>query len=114
VTDIVERLRVHAWRSDGWTRQDAAEAADEIERLRAERDDLKADYMRLHIDVRKQVERICELEAERDVHRNKFGDQILRRQEAMLALGAVMIVMFLAVLIAHFLGFIGAPQETRP
>ena len=34
MTDIVERLRVHAWRSDGWTRQDAAEAADEIERLR--------------------------------------------------------------------------------
>ena len=37
MTDIVERLRVHAWRSDGWTRQDAAEAADEIERMRADR-----------------------------------------------------------------------------
>jgi hypothetical protein len=42
MTDIVERLRVHAWRSDGWNRQDAAEAADEIERLRAERDQLRA------------------------------------------------------------------------
>ena len=34
MTDIVERLRVNAWRSDGWNRQDAAEAADEIVRLR--------------------------------------------------------------------------------
>jgi hypothetical protein len=34
MTDIVERLRVNAWRSDGWNRQDAAEAASEIERLR--------------------------------------------------------------------------------
>jgi hypothetical protein len=41
MTDIVERLRVNAWRSDGWNRQDAAEAADEIVRLRAERDRLK-------------------------------------------------------------------------
>jgi hypothetical protein len=44
MTDIVERLRVHAWRSDGWTRQDSAEAADEIERLRdAVRTFLEAD-----------------------------------------------------------------------
>jgi hypothetical protein len=34
MTDIVARLAVHAWRSDGWTRADCAEAADEIERLR--------------------------------------------------------------------------------
>jgi len=34
VTDIVARLAVHAWRSDGWTRADCAEAAAEIERLR--------------------------------------------------------------------------------
>lgn len=44
MTDIVGRLRVHAWRSDGWTRQDAAEAADEIERLRMERDKYMAAY----------------------------------------------------------------------
>jgi hypothetical protein len=41
MTDIVARLAVHAWRSDGWTRPDAAEAAAEIERLRAERDRLR-------------------------------------------------------------------------
>jgi len=86
MTDIVERLRVNAWRSDGWNRQDAAEAADEIERLRAER----------------------------DAHRNKVGDQILRREKALLVLGTVMIVTFLIVLFAHFFGLIGAPQETRP
>jgi len=34
VSDIVARLAVHAWRSDGWTRADCAEAAAEIERLR--------------------------------------------------------------------------------
>ena len=34
MTDIVARLAVHAWRSDGWTRADCAEAAAEIERLR--------------------------------------------------------------------------------
>ena len=39
MSDIVERLRVHARTGDGWTRPDAAEAADEIERLRAERDE---------------------------------------------------------------------------
>jgi hypothetical protein len=41
MTDIVARLAVHAWRSDGWTRADCAEAAAEIERLRAERDGLR-------------------------------------------------------------------------
>lgn len=35
MTDIVERLRERARVGDGWTRPDAAEAADEIERLRA-------------------------------------------------------------------------------
>ena len=39
MTDIVERMRVHARVGDGWTRPDAAEAADEIERLRAEREE---------------------------------------------------------------------------
>jgi len=34
VSDIVARLAVHAWRADGWTRADCAEAAAEIERLR--------------------------------------------------------------------------------
>ena len=34
MSDIVARLAVHAWRSDGWTRADCAEAAAEIERLR--------------------------------------------------------------------------------
>ena len=34
MTDIVGRLRHHARVGDGWTRPDAAEAADEIERLR--------------------------------------------------------------------------------
>ena len=34
MADILERLLVHAWRSDGWVRPDAAEAADEIVRLR--------------------------------------------------------------------------------
>lgn len=37
MTDIVERLRVRAKTGDGWTRPVAAEAAAEIERLRAER-----------------------------------------------------------------------------
>jgi hypothetical protein len=41
VSDIVARLAVHAWRSDGWTRADCAEAAAEIERLRGERDRLR-------------------------------------------------------------------------
>jgi hypothetical protein len=36
MTDIIERLRVHARTGDGWTRPDAGEAADEIERLRHE------------------------------------------------------------------------------
>lgn len=36
MTDIVERLRHHARVGDGWTRPVAAEAADEIERLREE------------------------------------------------------------------------------
>ena len=36
MTDIVERLRHHARYGDGWTRPDAGEAADEIERLRHE------------------------------------------------------------------------------
>lgn len=40
MTDIVERLREHARVGDGWTRPDAAEAADEIERLR----DIEAAY----------------------------------------------------------------------
>lgn len=35
MTDIVERLRERARVGDGWTRPHAAEAADEIERLRA-------------------------------------------------------------------------------
>lgn len=35
-TDIVERLRHHAKVGDGWTRQDAAEAADKIEELKAD------------------------------------------------------------------------------
>lgn len=34
MTDIVARLAGHAWRSDGWTRADCADAAAEIERLR--------------------------------------------------------------------------------
>jgi hypothetical protein len=41
MTDIVERLRDHARTGDGWTRPVAAEAADEIERLRAGRDRLR-------------------------------------------------------------------------
>jgi hypothetical protein len=36
MTDIVEKLRDHARTGDGWTRPVAAEAADEIERLRAD------------------------------------------------------------------------------
>jgi hypothetical protein len=36
MSDIAERLRHHAKYGDGWTRPVAAEAADEIERLRAE------------------------------------------------------------------------------
>lgn len=40
MTDIVERLRERARVGDGWTRPDAAEAADEIERLR----DIEAAY----------------------------------------------------------------------
>jgi hypothetical protein len=36
MSDIVERLRHHAKYGDGWTRPDAGEAADEIERLRHE------------------------------------------------------------------------------
>lgn len=35
MTDIVERLQERATNGDGWTRPVAAEAADEIERLRA-------------------------------------------------------------------------------
>jgi hypothetical protein len=45
MSDIVARLAVHAWRSDGWTRADCAEAAAEIERLRAERDALRVALM---------------------------------------------------------------------
>ena len=37
--------------SDGWTRPDAAEAADEIERLRAERDRLAAEVSQAHKDA---------------------------------------------------------------
>lgn len=37
MTDIVERLRHRARVGDGWTRPEAADAADEIERLRAEK-----------------------------------------------------------------------------
>ena len=36
MTEIVERLRVRARTDDGWTRPVAADAADEIERLRHE------------------------------------------------------------------------------
>jgi len=53
MTDIVMRLRVHAQTGDGWTRPDCAEAADEIERLRAEREhygstaDARAVYIKM-------------------------------------------------------------------
>lgn len=51
-TDIVERMRRHARVADGWTRPDAAEAADEIERLRAEVSDILAenDALRLALN----------------------------------------------------------------
>ena len=42
MTDIVERLRERARVGDGWTRPHAAEAADEIERLRRANEGLLA------------------------------------------------------------------------
>jgi hypothetical protein len=42
VSDIVARLAVHAVTGDGWARADCAEAAAEIERLQAERDEAVA------------------------------------------------------------------------
>ena len=51
MTDIVERLRHHARVGDGWTRPDAAEAADEIERLRAECQRLAGEVSRAHKDA---------------------------------------------------------------
>lgn len=45
MTDIVERLRVHAKLGDGWTRPDAAIAAHEIEQLRAEIQRLRRSWL---------------------------------------------------------------------
>jgi hypothetical protein len=42
MTDIVARLAVHAVTGDGWTRADCAEAAAEIERLRAALEEIAA------------------------------------------------------------------------
>ena len=57
MTDIVERLRHHARVGDGWTRPDAAEAADEIERLRAECQRLAGEVSRAHKDALTWMER---------------------------------------------------------
>jgi SMC interacting uncharacterized protein involved in chromosome segregation len=143
MTDIVERLRFMGDNEPGCDPSITEEAAAEIERLRVERDDLKADYMRRHIDACERAERIRQLEAERDqlkdtlniipkidtlmkwrqayeasaerdVHRNKVEDQILRREKAMLFTGTVMIVTFFVVLFSYFFGLIGSPQETQP
>lgn len=58
MSDIVERLRVRARIGDGWTRPDCAEAADEIERLRAERDEhLRLKHMAVEATTRAWAER---------------------------------------------------------
>jgi hypothetical protein len=57
MTDIVERLRVNAWRSDGWNRQDATEAADEIVRLREERDTARTQAANADAQCERDAER---------------------------------------------------------
>ena len=71
MTDIVERLRHHARVGDGWTRPDAAEAADEIERLRAECQRLAGEVSRAHKDALAWMERAAAVNAEIEAARQQ-------------------------------------------
>ena len=81
MSDIVERLRHHARVGDGWTRPDAAEAADEIERLRAERDEA--------IDQRNAADFVLALSIEQStrhsVERDAARVEIERLNEAIIS-----------------------------
>jgi hypothetical protein len=81
MTDIVERLRVHARTGDGWTRPDCAEAADEIERLRMDRDVWRNESIKKQAACEQMGARITALEAERDRLRKilRLAEDVLSR-----------------------------------
>jgi hypothetical protein len=68
MSDIVERLRVHARTGDGWTRADCAEAAAEIERLRLEANGLLDGNLAIwaaHNRLREALREIARMETSR-------------------------------------------------